>query len=242
VRLDERVTIATPEGVSLELVVAGLGSRFLARMLDSVIQFAIIFALVVGIFSFSVPGSVRAAGFVLLFLVMFAYDVPFEVLNNGRTVGKAAAGIRVVERNGEPVGFIPSAIRNIMRIVDFLPVFYVVGSVAIVSSHDDQRLGDMAAGTLVVRDKFAGLATPFAAPITVPVDAVARWDVSAVDAESLATIRQFLDRRLSLTWPMRMYFGNALAQRLGPLVVGPPYGTHPEYLLEGIVVAKQSRQ
>ena len=90
--LDDRVTIATPEGVSLELVLAGVGSRFVARLLDMLIQGVIIFALVLGIYVTSAPGTVRAVVRVLLFLVVFGYDVPFEVWNGGRTVGKAAAG------------------------------------------------------------------------------------------------------------------------------------------------------
>ena len=240
-RLDERITVATPEGITLEIVLAGLGSRFLARLLDSLIQVVIIAGLALGIFRYGMPGVVQAAGWVVLFLVMFAYDVPFEVLNNGRTPGKMAAGIRVVEREGEPIGFIASAIRNIVRIVDFLPIFYVVGSISIVATTDDQRLGDLAAGTYVVRDRFPGLALQFAPPITVPSNVVASWDVSAINADELATIRQFLDRRLALTMPVRSYFGNALAQRFGPRVAGAPYGMHPEYLLEGIVVAKQGR-
>ena len=87
-RLDERITVATPEGITLDIVLAGLGSRFLARLLDSLIQVVIIAGLAFGIFRYDMPGVVQAAGWVLLFLVMFAYDVPFEVLNNGRTPGK----------------------------------------------------------------------------------------------------------------------------------------------------------
>jgi uncharacterized RDD family membrane protein YckC len=240
VRLDDRVTIATPEGVSLDLVLAGLGSRFIARLLDSVIQLGIILALFFGTGIASPPGVVRAFVFVVVFLVMFAYDVPFELLNGGRTVGKMTAGIRVVGPRGEPITFLASAIRNIIRIVDFLPALYAIGVVSIVSTKRDQRLGDLAAGTIVVRDKFPGLsfATP---PLTVPVEAVATWDVSALDGEDVATIRMFLDRRLTLDWPVRTYFATSLAQRVGPRVAGAPYGMHPEYLLEGVVVAKQAR-
>jgi uncharacterized RDD family membrane protein YckC len=242
VRLDDRVTIATPEGVTLDLVLAGLGSRFVARLLDSAIQGAIIIALIIGTGVTSPPGFLIAGVLVLIFLVMFAYDVPFEVLNNGRTPGKAAAGIRVVGRLGEPIGFLSSSIRNIMRIVDFLPVLYATGVVSIVATSQDQRLGDLTAGSLVVRDKFPGLiASTAAPPITVPVEAVATWDVSALDTEDVATIRHFLDRRLALSWPVRSYFATALASRVGPKVAGAPYATHPEYLLEGIVVAKQER-
>jgi uncharacterized RDD family membrane protein YckC len=241
VLLDDRVTIATPEGVSLDLVLAGAGSRFVARLLDTLIQVGIIIALGVVIYAVDAPGIVRAVARVLVFLVLFAYDIPFEVRNGGRTIGKSAAGIRVTAANGEPVSFLASAIRNIMRIVDFLPALYMLGVIAIVTTRDDQRLGDVAAATIVVRDRFPGLARTTAAPATVPVEAVATWDVSSVDADELATIQQFLDRRLDLPPHVRAYFAAQLAAALGPRVAGAPYGAHPEYLLEGVVVAKQAR-
>jgi hypothetical protein len=139
------------------------------------------------------------------------------------------------------VSFLSSAIRNILRIVDFLPLLYATGAVAIVTNPRDQRLGDAAAGTIVVRDKFPGLAGSGAAPLTVPADAVATWDVSALDTGDIATIRQFLDRRLLLPWTVRTYFATALASRIAPHIAGLPANTHPEYVLEGVVVAKQRR-
>jgi uncharacterized RDD family membrane protein YckC len=240
VPLDDRITIATPEGVAIEMVLAGLGSRFLARLLDSVIQFFAIIALAFAIGAAHSSGIAIAVGVVLIFLVVFAYDVAFEVLNHGRTIGKAAAGIRVVGASGEPVRFLPSAIRNIVRIVDFLPVSYLVGSISIVATRRDQRLGDLAAGTVVARDRFPGLTQP-PAPITVTPDLVATWDVSAIRPEEVHAVRQFLDRRLALRWPARSYFAVDLANRLAPRVVGVPPNSHPEYVLEGIVVAKQHR-
>ena len=239
-QLDDRITIATPEGVAIDVVLAGLGSRFLARLLDSVIQILAIIALAVMIGAADGSGIVRAVVIVLIFLVVFVYDVAFEVLNHGRTPGKLAAGIRVVGDAGEPVRFLASAIRNIVRLVDFLPVFYLVGSISIVATRHDQRLGDLAAGTVVARDRFPGLAHA-AAPITVTPDLVATWDVSAIRPEEVHAVRQFLDRRLSLRWPARSYFAVDLANRLGPRVVGVPPNSHPEYVLEGIVVAKQHR-
>jgi uncharacterized RDD family membrane protein YckC len=241
VHLDDRVTIATPEGVTLELVLAGLGSRFVARLLDTVIQVIIILALAIGAGLTHPPGVVLAIVAVCVFLTIFAYDIPFELLNDGRTLGKMTAGIRVVGTNGDPVSFLASAIRNILRIADFLPILYAVGVVSMVVTHRDQRLGDLAAGTLVVRDKFPGLdATPVFA-LTVPVEQVAMWDVSSVEPDELATINHFLHRRYALTWPVRTYFAGALASRIGPKVAGAPMNAHPEYLLEGLVVAKQQR-
>jgi uncharacterized RDD family membrane protein YckC len=240
VQLDDRVTLATPEGVALELILAGLGSRFLARLLDTLIQIGLIIALAVGVAVFHSRGWLQAATIVLVFLILFAYDIVFETLNHGRTIGKQAAGIRVVGRFGEPVRFLASAIRNIARVLDFLPVFYLVGTISIIATARDQRVGDLAAGTLVMRDRFPGLARS-TAPITVAAEAVATWDVSAVSAAELQAVRQFLDRRLDLGWPARNYFAVDLAQRLAPKVAGIPANSHPEYVLEGIVVAKQGR-
>jgi uncharacterized RDD family membrane protein YckC len=241
VQLDDRITIATPEGVAIEMVLAGLGSRFLARLLDSVIQLLVIIALLVALgFTASPSGIALAVFFIALFLVVFAYDVVLETLNNGRTIGKMAAGIRVVGRMGEPVRFVTSAVRNIARIADFLPGFYLVGTISIVATDRDQRLGDLAAGTVVVRDRFPGLAQ-LPAPITVTPAAVATWDVSAIRPDEVQAIRQFLDRRLALRWPARSFFATDLANRVASRVVGVPPNTHPEYVLEGIVVAKQSR-
>ena len=239
-QLDNRVTFATPEGVTLELVLAGLGSRFLARLLDTVIQVSLIFALAIAIGVSGSPGWSRAVGSVAAFVVVFAYDIILETLNNGRTVGKLAAGIRVVGRNGEPVRFLASAVRNIARIVDFLPLLYLTGTISIIATQRSQRVGDLAAGTLVARERFPGL-THTPAPITVTADAVATWDVSTVNANELQAVRHFLDRRLELRWPARSYFASDLANRLGPKVAGIPANSHPEYVLEGIVVAKQSR-
>lgn len=240
-RLDDRVTIATPEGVPIDLVLAGLGSRFIARLLDSLIQGIIILALVAVLGVTNAPGIGVAVVIVLTFLVVFAYDVPFEVLNRGRTPGKASAGIRVVGRGGEPVSFLASAVRNILRIVDFLPVFYLLGSASIVATEHGQRLGDLAGGTYVMRERFPGLKSAVTAPLTVPADAVSTWDVSSVAPDELDVVRQFLARRLALEWPVRSYFAHSLATRLGPKIAGAPGGVHPEYLLEGIVVAKQGR-
>ncbi len=241
-QLDDRVTLATPEGVALELILAGLGSRFLARLLDSVIQFGVIVALAfgLGIAGGGTPGFVQAIVIIFVFLTIFAYDVAFETLNHGRTIGKQAAGIRVVGQTGEPVRFLASAIRNIARILDFLPAFYLIGTISIIATERDQRVGDLAAGTLVMRDRFPGMAR-MTAPITVNPAAVATWDVSAIGTGEIQAVRQFLDRRLDLTPPARNYFVADLANRLAPRVAGIPPYSHPEYVLEGIVVAKQSR-
>jgi uncharacterized RDD family membrane protein YckC len=238
--------VATPEGIELEVVLAGLGSRFIARIIDTSIQLVVILALTFGAALLTGglgSGWIVALVVILDFLVLFAYDIPFETMNAGRTPGKAALGLRVVGRNSEPIDFVTSSVRNLLRIVDFLPIFYLVGSIAIVSTSESQRLGDLAAGTHVARERFGGKSIDLqpGAPVSVPLEQVMAWDVSAVDAEELQVLRHFLDRRLALPWPIRSYFAGQLLERFWPKVPGLPMNVHPEYILEGIVVAKQGR-
>ncbi len=240
--LDDRVTIATPEGIELELVLAGVGSRFAAALLDVVIQLGAIFALAVVIAPAGDSGFVVAVYLVAVFLVIFAYDIALETWNRGRTVGKLAAGLRVVRVGGEPEGFLTAAVRNFLRIVDFLPAFYVVGVISILVTSRNQRLGDLAAGALVVRERRPAVMPAAAYLPSLPAGAaVLEWDVSAVNAEDVATVRRFLERRVSLTPGARAHLATDLAARVRPKVVGAPDGWHPESFLEAVVAAKSTR-
>jgi uncharacterized RDD family membrane protein YckC len=256
VTLDDRLTISTPEGVDLELVLAGLGSRFPAALLDTVVQAVAIFALSI---IFSVAGGsgvLLAAYFVAVFLVLFGYDVAFETLNAGRTLGKLAAGVRVVRLDGSRVGFVTSAVRNLLRLIDFLPALYAVGTVAMIATARHQRLGDLAAGTIVVRDQRGAPASVFSLPPPSPTPAspgasgvatlptaetAPPWDVSAVTAWELGAVQQFLARRMTLTPAARVQLGADLATRLRSKVAGVPGDWPPEAFLEGLVSAKFAR-
>jgi uncharacterized RDD family membrane protein YckC len=238
---DDRVTIATPEGVELELVLAGLGSRFMAALLDVVIQLGAIFALAIVFAPVGDSGYVVAAYFIAVFVVLFAYDIVLETWNRGRTVGKLAAGLRVVRTGGEPVGFLTAAVRNFLRLADFLPAFYVVGVITILVTSRNQRLGDLAAGTLVVRERRQ--AVPPAATYLPPPGGAPflEWDVSGVSVDDVATLRQFLERRVSLSPGARAHLATGLAARVRPKVAGAPDGWHPESFLEAVVAAKTAR-
>lgn len=241
--IEDRIEVTTPEGVQVSVSVAGVGARFLARLLDTLIQFGAIIALLI------VAGVAGGNGFAAALLIvgfsviLFGYDLIFEPLMKGRTPGKAAAGIRVVDLDGGPVSFLRSAVRNVVRLVDFLPFAYGAGLVTMVATQHTQRLGDLAAGTLVVRDRATSeiemrARSPHATP-TVPLAAVSHWDVTLVTAHDLATIRHFLDRRVSLPHAARARLANTLASSIAGRVTGPTLDLHPEYVLEGIVVAKE---
>ncbi len=139
---------------------------------------------------------------------------------------------------GEPEGFLTAAVRNFLRIVDFLPAFYVIGVISILVAGRNQRLGDLAAGTLVVRERRP--AVPPAATYLHPPP-VAAPDVSGVSVEDVATLRQYLERRVSLSPGARAHLATDLAARVRPKVVGAPDGWHPESFLEAVVTAKTAR-
>jgi uncharacterized RDD family membrane protein YckC len=162
----DEVRIETPEQIDLALEPAGLGSRFVARMLDTLVQIGIV--VLVGIpcvillalagISFDLSSNLALSYLVavfalLLFLVQFVYDIYFELRRNGQTPGKGRAGIRVMRDGGAPVDFWASCIRNILRVADFMPAAYLGGALLILLGSRRQRLGDLAAGTVVIRER-----------------------------------------------------------------------------------------
>jgi uncharacterized RDD family membrane protein YckC len=237
---EDRMAIPTPEGVEIELVLAGIGSRFIAGGMDWVIQILIISA--VALLLHAAGGVGTAVIAVTLFLVIFFYDVLFEVLGGGRTPGKRWTGLRVVRSGGHPITFVRSALRNILRLIDILPGFYAVGMTVIFISARNQRIGDLAAGTHVVRDRHGdrprGEAPAAYAPLA--AGAAASWDVSAVSADDVATVRAFLERRHALETGPRTAIASDLATRLRPRVGGAG-GESDETFLALLVAAKTAR-
>jgi uncharacterized RDD family membrane protein YckC len=240
VGFEDRLAIATPEGVEVELTLAGVGSRFIAGTTDWLIQILTLTALSLVL---NEAGDVGAAIYAsILFAVLFFYHVLFEILGGGRTPGKRWAGLRVVRSGGRPITFVRSALRNILRVIDILPGFYAVGMATIFITPRNQRIGDLAAGTLVVRDRYGDRRhgeAPSELPSFDPGPALT-WDVSAVSADDVATVRAFLDRRYALDPTARSALATELATRLRPRVGGA--GDHPdERFLEMLVAAKVRR-
>jgi uncharacterized RDD family membrane protein YckC len=245
VQFEDRITIATPEGVHLELTLAGVGSRFAAALVDVAIQIALLIVIAaVGFGVFAPTGVGVAAVTILSFLVFAAYDILFEVFASGRTPGKRLNGLRVVRTDGSPVGFFTSAVRNVLRLVDLLPGMYFAGIVSILVTRRNQRLGDLAAGTLVVRERRPSLGwqAPAPAPSAQAADPQwLSWDVGAVTAAELAAIRRFLERRESLTLGARNELALKLAQPLRSKVPGVPEDVRGEPFLEQLAAAKAAR-
>ena len=260
--LDDRMSIVTPEGVVLEMTLAGVASRYAAALLDVMIQGVVIVGLLIGL---GVSGGAGmsgplmvAAGFICVFAIIFLYPTVFEVLDDGRSPGKRAMGLQVRTVAGGPVTLVASVIRNLMRLVDILPGFApLVGIVTILVSAKHQRLGDMAAGTVVVRPvkqprQMVVPITPGTAPAAryvadpaapqFPIDMsmIAGWDVSAVSLQDVVILRHFLSRRHDLG-AARPVMAADLAGRVWPKVAGAPQGLGPERFVELVVAAKTQR-
>ncbi len=153
--------ILTPENVHVEYELAGLGSRFVAFFLDTVLQFLLIILVLVGMsigqmdiqsINYLDPWIV-AVGILLVFLIFFGYFIFFEMLTNGQSPGKKIMKLRVLKQNGEPVGFWESLLRNILRMADFLPALNLIGTILILFTDKYKRVGDFAANTIVVKAK-----------------------------------------------------------------------------------------
>jgi uncharacterized RDD family membrane protein YckC len=158
----DQLNIDTPELVSIEMPLAGIGSRFIALLVDYLILIPggllldwLFSRISDAVGAFSMRSAQWAFGLytLLTFLIQWGYFTLFEAFWNGRTPGKRVARIRVIQRSGRAIGFIESLARNLVRVVDQFPFIYAVGAIAMFATRQHQRLGDLAAGTLVVRDR-----------------------------------------------------------------------------------------
>ena len=262
----DQLSIDTPELVAIHMPLAGIGSRFIALLVDFVI-WGIGIGVVMSIFAYFLPSLTAfnrmsaqwatALYLFLIFLFNWGYFTLFEAFNNGRTPGKRIARIRVIQRSGRAIGLFESMARNFIRYIDMCPwvVPYAVGVIAIFVSRDHQRLGDLAAGTLVVRDRIeeAPISTEatrtFTANIFAPVIptpephagfSLPDHGVAKLCASDLQVLESFFSRRLDMPLATR----ELLAQRIAAAIQSksglvPPPGASVETFLE--ITARQLR-
>jgi uncharacterized RDD family membrane protein YckC len=180
-RLDTLRRVETPEGIALTLRTAGAVPRALAFLVDLLIRLCIFFVCAM------VLGMVQGLGFGLLLVAAFAlewfYPVLFELSRSAATPGKRALGLRVVMDDGMPVTLAASLLRNLLRVVDFLPALYLTGVLSMLWRADFKRLGDVVAGTLVVHDRDVSLhgSPPPAEPMAPAVPLTAAQQTAIVD-------------------------------------------------------------
>lgn len=237
---DGAVVIETPELVEVTYTVAGVGSRVLAGLVD--LGIALTLMLVTALLALAAGraltrlGIGRAAGpwvtalwILLEFSVAWGYSVLFEVLGDGRTPGKRLLGLRVVMDGGYSVTLAASALRNLLRFVDVQPLpTYAVGLAAVVISKRGKRLGDLVAGTLVVRERTVRDRVANARPGREPVQSVVASATTAapgapaaarltlLDDDQFALLERYLARRGTLEPARAAELGARLAERLRP--------------------------
>lgn len=241
--------LVTPEAVALELEPAGLGSRAMALALDLAIEAAIVSGVLVGALLVGDAAAGWVAVVITLFTitaVVFGYPMLFEALWRGRTPGKAAFGLRVVTRAGAPPGWREASIRSVMLLVDLILTTASAGVLSILFTRDARRLGDLAAGTLVVR-RTGGRhhRTPEAVTFSVPpgLEGLATTiDVGGLTDDDYHAVRRFLLRAPELPPDRRDALAGRLAGSLAPRVGATPRSdVTAEAFLQAIAARYQRR-
>lgn len=220
--LYDQLKIDTPEQIALELPLAGIGSRFLAMAIDTLIQFALylitglIFVLVLPVGSSVLMFLPRMIGPALAIFILFAiywgYFAIFEIIWKGQTPGKRYAKIRVIKESGRPVNAFESIGRNLMRAVDVLPGIYGVGVVVMMLNRQSRRLGDFVAGTVVVHERPTEEIKPSWNTSTQTTETTPQ--LQGVTAEELVLIESYLHRRWDLDPAVRLPTAIKIAERI----------------------------
>ena len=223
----DRLDIDTPEQISLELPLAGIGSRFLALTIDSLIQVGLFIVLTImgWILSMSYTELSGAAdkflsetvGTIVVILVPFClywgYFAFFEILWQGQTPGKRVAGLRVIHQTGRPMTAIECIGRNLMRVIDMQPAaIYAVGLICMMCNKQNRRVGDFVAGTIVVHDRALDSVSPTWGTTTsaTPVP----LELRKLSSDELVLIETYLNRRYDLDATVR----NMTAQRIVTMI------------------------
>jgi uncharacterized RDD family membrane protein YckC len=236
-------SVLTPERVSLQYDIAGIGSRGAAALLDTVVQVVALFIILIALsataligMALNVRGGLSEAGGIFLvalyilavFVVTAGYYIFFEIVWNGQTPGKRALGVRVIRENGYPIRPVDAVIRNLVRVVDWLPATYGVGLIAMLLNKRSKRLGDFAAGTIVVREGARSTVVGLVVPAV--SEELHGFGLSATDA---TLVRDFLTRRRTMNPHARADLAHRLATALAARY-GLPIHDAPEQFLEGL--------
>jgi uncharacterized RDD family membrane protein YckC len=249
--VSEKLIIETPEQTSIEFPLAGIGSRFLALLIDTLIQIGV--GIILGLlfaalsFSFGSEGFGRSSttaiwGIAIVifgfFLLFYGYFVLFEAIWNGQTPGKRLTHIRVIKDSGQPVTAIDAVGRNLLRIIDQLPAVYGIGVICAWISPQSKRLGDYVAGTVVVHEK--PLESVPAQWSTLQQPGGHQYSASRLTPEEFALIDAFLSRRNSLEAGVRYDMAAGIVRRIESKLVFPPDRPSAEKLLEEIAHERRS--
>lgn len=220
----DKHTIETPEQIGLDFALAGVGSRFLAILIDTIIQTVtgIIvffgFLLVTVVLGRGSGPSVWLIALALLgaFLLLYGYFAIFEIVLNGQTPGKRIIGIRVIKESGRPLTPAETIGRNLMRIVDQLPAMYAIGLVTMFLNGRNKRLGDLVTGSIVIRESKKDKEAPWLAIQNNQTNAFLPVHPGAhrISVEDLRLMDTFLNRRHEMDADLRSHMANQILARL----------------------------
>ena len=216
-----RLEVETADHVVLRYDLAGGGNRGFAATVDFIIATFVwigaffLWNVVGDRIGFSQLNSYYGVAVLLTFVVAWAYFVFFEWLGNGQTIGKRMFGLRVISEDGAPAGFTAVLVRNLVRVVDFLPSLYGIGLLSIVVTSKNQRLGDLAAGTFVVRAPRPQL-DYFSLRTVTPLGAGAVTETRVLPGEMQRLVREFVARESRLRPEHRTRIAKQLAERIRP--------------------------
>jgi uncharacterized RDD family membrane protein YckC len=224
----DKLTIDTPEQVPLEFMLAGIGSRFMAAFLDMLIEglvYLILFLLTLlwassGFFSAARSVWWDAVVSLVVFCINWGYYAVFEALWKGQTPGKRWAGIRVIKDSGRPINTFEAISRNLVRFVDFLPLFYGFGVITMLLNAKHRRLGDYVAGTIVVhessdREPSIFFNTPTRTEFTL-------HQAAGLTLQEAELIETFLARRLEIPMEVRRLNGQRITDMISARLNIPP--------------------
>jgi uncharacterized RDD family membrane protein YckC len=256
--MERSVTVRTPESIAFHYELAGLGSRFLAVAVDWIFQIVLAIGVLIA-FGYASAGINRALSslhlkqsqtdsvitaceIVLFFLIFFGYFIAFEAWWNGQTPGKRAIGIRVVRDGGYPIGFTESVIRNLIRVLEVALFLYGVSAISAIMSAANKRLGDFAAGTIVVRDSTFEVTNPaqWLEGDADPAPAMGVGGVSALSDDELSVVHRYLERRSQLEPEVAQQLAHRVAASLRPKL-GPEVAELDDYELLRRVGAARPR-
>src|SRR5262245_12076692 len=238
----------TPEAVVLEFETASIPSRALGQLVDLFVRIGLFYGLALFASLIGLAAGSSAVVVILIvgsFLILFGYPVLFETRWQGRPIGNRMLGLRVVTVEGAPVGFRHSAIRSMVAVVDFLiPPIAVVATVSVLLTPRSQRLGDLFAGTIVLRERTgAAFPVPVSFPPLPGYDGYARsLDVGGITPDQYGVIRSFLLRVGQLSPQARAHIATRLANAVAvSMRHTPPAGVTPEAFLVSVAAAYQLR-
>src|SRR5580704_17023790 len=248
----EKLIIETPEQTSIEFPLAGIGSRFLAILIDSLIQGAVL--IILALIFVGLGFGFRGAGFgrsssagvwivaILIFayfLLMYGYFILFESIWNGQTPGKRLMHIRVIKDSGQPITAIDAVGRHLMSIVDQLPFAYGIAVLCAWISPQSKRLGDYIAGTVVVHEKpFETVAPQWETPTHASAH---QYGANRLTPEEFALVETFLSRRNALELGVRYDTAASIVRRIEAKLTMPPEGKpSAEKMLEALSHERRS--